>query len=59
MRNFIKISGFVLVFVATVGLLLSEFVWAHSSSRTSIFWWVNLLWLVYLALAQWGLKSKG
>jgi len=58
MRNFIKISGFVLVGVGTIGLLLSEFVWVHSSTRTIIFAVVNFVGLVSLAFAFWGMRGE-
>ena len=58
MRNFIKISGFVLIIVGTAGLLLSEFVWEHSSTRTIIFAVVNFVGLVNLAFAHFGMRGK-
>ncbi|MCK4369163.1 MAG: hypothetical protein KAV68_05845 [Dehalococcoidales bacterium] len=58
MRNFIKISGFVLIIVGTAGLLLSEFVWEHSSTRTIIFGVVNFVGLVNLAFAHFGMRGK-
>jgi len=57
-REFIKISGFVLIAVGTVGLLLNEFVWDTSSSRTIIFAVVNFVGLVSLAFAFWGMRGK-
>ena len=59
MRNFIKISGFVLVALGTVGLLLNEFVWAHSSTRTIIFAVVDFVGLVDLAFAHFGMRGEG
>ena len=58
MRNFIKTSGFVLIFIGTAGLLLNEFVWEHSSSRTIIFAVVNLVGLVNLAFARFGMRDR-
>jgi len=58
MKGFIKISGFVLIVVGTVGLLLNEFVWAHSSTRTIIFALVDFVGLVNLAFAHWGMRGK-
>jgi len=58
MRTFIKISGFVLVAVGTVGLLLNEFIWDASSSRTIIFGVVDLVGLVNLALAFFGMREE-
>ena len=57
MRNFIKICGFVLIFIGTTGLLLSEFAWEHSSTRTIIFAVVNFVGLVKLAFASFGMKD--
>jgi len=58
MKNFIKISGFVLIIVGTVGLLLSEFVWEHSSTRTIIFAVVDFVGLVNLAFAHFGMQQS-
>jgi len=58
LREFIKISGFVLIIIGTVGLLLNEFVWSSYSSRTIIFAIVNFVGLVNLAFAQLGI-GKG
>ena len=58
LREFIKISGFVLIIIGTVGLLLNEFVWSSYSSRTIIFAIVNFVGLVNLAFAQFGI-GKG
>ena len=56
MRNFLKISGFALVFTGTVGLLLNEFILTHSSNRTIIFAVVNFVGLVNLAFAHFALR---
>jgi len=58
MRNFLKLTAFILIIIGTAGLLLNEFVWEHSSSRTIIFAVVNLVGLVNLAVAQFGMKDK-
>ena len=58
LRNFIKTSGFILIFVGTLGLLLSEFAWEHSSTRTIIFAVVNFVGLVNLAFARFGMGIK-
>ena len=52
MQNFLKISGFALIIIGTAGLLLNEFVWEHSSTRTIIFAVVNFVGLVDLAFAH-------
>ena len=57
MREFIKISGFVLIAVGTIGLLLNEFVWNASSSRAIILAVVNFVGLVNLAFAHFGMRK--
>jgi hypothetical protein len=57
MRNFIKISGFALIIIGTAGLLLNEFVWEHSSTRTIIFAVVDFVGLVDLAFAHFGMRD--
>ena len=58
LRDFIGISGFVLVIIGTIGLLLNELVWEHSSSRTIIFAVVNVVGLVDIAFARFGMKTE-
>jgi len=58
LRELIKISGFVLIIIGTLGLLLSEFVWEHSSTRTIIFAVVNFVGLVNLAFAHFGMQQN-
>ena len=57
MRNFLKIVGFALIIVGTAGLLLNEFVWIHSSTRTIIFAMVDFLGLVNLTFAHFGMRD--
>jgi hypothetical protein len=58
MKNFIKITAYILIVIGTAGLLLNEFAWEHSSTRTIIFAVVNLVGLVNLGFASFGLKDK-
>lgn len=58
MRNFLKITASILIIVGTAGLLLNEFVWEHSSSRTIIFAVVDLVGLVDLAFAHFAIRQK-
>ncbi len=58
LKEFIKISGFVLIIVGTVGLLLNEFAWEHSSSRTIIFAIVDFVGLVNLAFSHFGMRNN-
>ena len=59
MKEFIKLSGFILIAIGTIGLLLNEFAWEHSSTRTIIFAVVNLVGFTNLALAHFGMRDKG
>lgn len=58
MKNFIKITAYILIVIGTAGLLLNEFVWEHSSTRTIIFAVVNFVGLVNLGFASFGLKDR-
>lgn len=58
LRNFIKISAFTLIIIGTAGLLLNEFVFEYSSTRTIIFAVVNFVGLVNLAFAFWGMRGE-
>jgi len=57
LKQFIKLSGFILIAVGTIGLLLNEFVWGAGSSRTIIFAVVNFVGLVNLAFAHFGMRD--
>jgi len=57
MRNFLKIAGFTLIAVGTIGLLLNEFVWDAGTSLTIIFAVVNFVGLVNLAFAHFGMRE--
>ena len=58
MRNFIIISAFILIIAGTAGLLLNEFAWQHSTTRTIIFAVVTFVGLVNLAFARFGMGQK-
>jgi hypothetical protein len=58
LKQFIKLSGFILIAAGTAGLLLNEFVWEHSTTRTIIFAVVSLVGFVNLAFAHFGLRQK-
>ncbi|MFC2002101.1 hypothetical protein ACFLUZ_06350 [Chloroflexota bacterium] len=57
MRNLVIISGFALIFVGTVGLLLNEFVLDASSSCTIILAVANLVGLVSLAFTRFAMRD--
>jgi len=58
LREFIKGSGFILISAGTLGLLLNEFIFNASSSRTIIFAVVNVVGLVNLAFAHFGMRKS-
>ena len=58
MHKFIKLSAFILIIIGTIGLLLNEFAWEHSSTRTIIFAVVNFVGLVNLAFAHFGMRES-
>jgi hypothetical protein len=61
LRNFIKISGFLLITIGTAGLLLNEFVLNSSEiishNRAIVFAVANFVGLVNLAFAHFGMKK--
>jgi len=57
MREIVKISGFALIFVGTVGLLLNEFVLDASSGCTILFAAANFVGLVSLAFAHFAMRG--
>ena len=57
-RNFLKIAAFGLIIIGIGGLLLNEFVWEHLSTRTIIFAVVNLVGLVNLGFASFGMRDR-
>ena len=58
MKTFIQITAFALIALGTVGLLLNEFAFEHSSTRTIIFAAVNFVGLVNLAFAHFGMRDR-
>ena len=57
MREIVKISGFILIAVGTVGLLLNEFVLDAPSICTIILAVVNFVGLVSLAFAHFAMRG--
>jgi len=62
MKNFIRLSGFVLIAIGTIGLLLNEFfldgTGTISHNRTIIFAIVTFVGFTNLAFAHFGMKGK-
>ena len=63
LKQFVKLSGFILIAADTFGLLLTEFGIgvdaAGSHNRTIIFAVVSLVGFVNLVFARFGLKKQG
>jgi hypothetical protein len=53
----IELSGFVLLMIGTLGLLLNEFVFAWGRPATLLFAAANVVGFVLLAYAYWGNKQ--
>ena len=58
LKERVKISGFVLIIVGTVCLLLNEFAIDLGRAVTITFAAVNAAGLATLAFAHWGMKDK-
>jgi uncharacterized membrane protein YuzA (DUF378 family) len=58
MRNFLKTTAFILIIIGTIGLLLNEFVWEHSATRTIIFAVVDFVGLVNLSFAHFAMRKS-
>ena len=58
LKAFIQITAFLLIITGTAGLLLNEFAWEHSTTRTIIFAVVTFVGLVNLAFARFGMAAK-
>jgi len=58
MRTLLKTTAFILIFIGTIGLLLNEFVWEHSTTRTIIFAVVDFVGLVNLAFAHFAMRKS-
>ena len=59
MKECIKVTGFILVAIGTIGLLLNEFAWDSNSTLTIILAVANLAGLINLAFAHFGMKNNG
>ena len=57
MKEAIKLSGFILLAVGTIGLLANEFVMDWGRPATITFAIINLVGLIALAVSHWRLKD--
>ena len=56
MRDFLRLTAFILIIIGTAGLLVNEFAWEHSSNLTIVFGIVNLFGLLSLGFGIFGLR---
>jgi hypothetical protein len=60
MKQVVKLSGFILIIIGTLGLLITEFIFHGGSpgslNFTLIFGAANVLGFATLAFAHWGMK---
>ena len=56
-KEAIKLSGFILLAIGTVGLLVNEFVFCCGRTATVTFAIINLVGFITLAVTHWGLKK--
>ena len=58
MKQAVKLSGFILIAIGTLGLIITEFIfdWGGWEHATKIFAAVNVVGFATLALAHWGIR---
>lgn len=57
MRNYAKPSGFVLLIIGTLGLIITEFILGGGRAATLTFAAFNVVGFATLAYAHWGMKK--
>lgn len=58
MKENIRLSGFVLLFIGTLGLLVNELVFDWGTFATLAFAGLNVVGLALLGFAHWGMKQN-
>ena len=58
MREVLKLTGFILLIIGTLGLLITEFAFEWGSAATLIFAALNVVGLAILAYTHWGMKKE-
>jgi len=53
----VKLSGFILIFIGTLGLLINEVVFDWGRAATLTFAVINVAGLAGLAFAHWGVRD--
>jgi len=56
MKQVIKLSGFILLIIGTLGLLINEFIFDWGGIATLTLAAVNIVGLAALAFAHWGMR---
>jgi hypothetical protein len=58
MKENLKLTGFILLIIGTLGLLITEFAFEWGSAATLIFAALNVVGLAILAYTYWGMKKE-
>ncbi len=58
MKQAIKLSGFILIFIGTLGLLVGEFAFDWGRGVTLVFAALDALGLAALAFTYWGMRKS-
>jgi len=58
MREATRLSGFILLGIGTIGLLVNEFICDWGSTATLTLATVNVVGLAILAFTYWGMKKE-
>ena len=57
MKEFVKLIGFILVAIGTLGLLINEFIFGWGRTATLTFAAFNIIGLATLTFTLWGMKK--
>ena len=57
MKQVIELSGFILLIIGTLGLLINELIFDWGGTATLTFAAVNVVGFAALAFAHWGMKQ--
>ena len=58
MKGNVKLSGFILLIIGTLGLLANEFIFDWGTLATVTFAVVNVVGFALLGIAHWGMKQE-
>jgi len=57
MKEVVKLSGFILLIIGTLGLIITEFIFDWGRAATLTFAALNVVGLATLAFAHWGIQK--